>query len=77
MRQLVAILGHRTFGASRDAAFVAAVTATVLAISDGYPAWEIPALTLINVLVVLACGISTDLYDTSHPRVIAPPLQRT
>ena len=76
MRQLVSILGHRTFGASRDAAFVAAVTATVLAISDGYPAWEIPALTLINVLVVLACGIATDLYDTSHPRVIAPPLQR-
>ena len=76
MRTLVAILGHRTFGASRDAAFVASVTATVLAISDGYPAWEIPALTLINVLVVLACGVSADLYDTSHPRVIAPPLQR-
>ncbi len=76
MRSLVAVLGHRWFGASRDAAFVAAVTTSVLAMSDGYPALEVPALTLINVLVVLACGVSTDLYDTSHPRVVAPPLQR-
>lgn len=76
LRRLVPILGHRAFGATRDAAFVAMATATVLVVSDGYPTWEVPALTIINVLVVLACGLSTDLYDTSHPRVVAPPLQR-
>lgn len=76
MRRIVAILGHRAFGAARDAAFVGTVTAVVLTSSDGYPALEIPALTAINVLVVLACGLATDLYDTSHPRVAGPPLQR-
>lgn len=76
MGDLVALLGHRSFGAMRDAFFVGVTTAAVLAISDGYPAWEIPALTMINMLLVFACGLSTDLYDTSHPRVVAPPLQR-
>lgn len=73
---VVPILAHRWFGAARDAVFVAAVTASVLTISDGYPALEVPVLTAINALVVLAWGIGTDLYDTSHPRVAAPPLRR-
>jgi|GEM_PF-4552260 len=76
MHDLVALLGHRLFGAARDAVFVGVTTAAVLWLSDGYPSWEIPALTLINMLLVFACGLSTDLYDTSHPRVVAPPLQR-
>jgi len=74
--RLVRILGHPTFGAIRDAVFVGGTTVVVLMVSDGYPGWEAPTLALINVLVVFACGLATDLYDTSHPRVVAPPLQR-
>ncbi len=76
VRDLVPVFGHRMFGAFRDASFVAVTTMAVLIASDGYPGWEMPALALINVLIVFACGLSTDLYDTSHPRVVAPPLQR-
>ena len=75
-RSLVPVLGHRMFGAFRDASFVAVTTMSVLLTSDGYPGWEMPVLALINVLVVLTCGLATDLYDTSHPRVVAPPIQR-
>lgn len=76
MERLVRVLAHRWFGSARDAAFVAAVTAVVFIVSDGYPAREVLALTAINVLLVLSWGLATDLYDTSHPRVAVPPLRR-
>jgi len=76
LRDLVPVLGHPFFGAFRDASFVAVTTMAVLLVSDGYPGWEMSILALINVVLVFACGLSTDLYDTSHPRVVAPPLQR-
>lgn len=76
MGRLVSVLAHRWFGAARDGAFVAVATASVFLVSDGYPAREVLALTVINVLLVLAWGTATDLYDTSHPRVAFPPLRR-
>jgi lipopolysaccharide/colanic/teichoic acid biosynthesis glycosyltransferase len=74
MAHLVAVLGHRWFGASRDAAFVFAATLATFLVSDGYPGWEAPVLTVINTALVVAWGLAADLYDTSHPRVASPPL---
>jgi lipopolysaccharide/colanic/teichoic acid biosynthesis glycosyltransferase len=76
MSTLVRILGHRWFGAARDAVFVFAATATVFTISDGYPEREVFALAAINTALVFAWGGAADLYDVSHPRVAFPPMGR-
>lgn len=74
--RLVRVLGHRWFGAARDAAFVFLATATVFTVSDGYPTWEVFALAAINTALVFAWGLGADLYDVSHPRVATPPVRR-